>query len=229
MSVAIITGGSGALGTSVARTLAKQGHEIVLADSPRSKDRANALAKELGGVACGVDLATTQGWEEVIRVAGEPSLAALVAGGWKGGTPIHEEKDDETFDAMISSNLLTVQRALRALLPGMVARKNGSIVVVGSRNVERPWTGANASAYTAAKSAAVALANTAASEVLHHGVRINSVLVSTMDTPANRTSMPKADFSRWVTTDSVASVISFLLSDDARDISGAEIPIYGRA
>jgi NAD(P)-dependent dehydrogenase (short-subunit alcohol dehydrogenase family) len=130
---------------------------------------------------------------------------------------------------MMSSNVQTVHRALRALLPKMVERKQGSIVIVGSRNAERPWTGANAASYTASKAAAVAMAQAAAAEVLDSNVRINAVLPSTMDTPANRASMPKVDPSKWVTTESCAGVIAFLLSDEARDISGAAIPVYGRA
>ncbi len=84
-------------------------------------------------------------------------------------------------------------------------------------------------AYTASKHAAVALAQTVAAEVVEYGVRINAVLPSTMDTPANRAAMPKADFGKWVTTPSAAGVIAFLLSDAARDVSGAAIPLYGRA
>src|SRR6185312_7437295 len=102
-------------------------------------------------------------------------------------------------------------------------------VLIGSRNAERPWTGASAAAYTAAKSAVVALGQAVAAEVLESGVRINAVLPSTLDTPANRKAMPSADPARWVTTESAAKVIAFLLSDDARDISGAALPIYGRS
>jgi NAD(P)-dependent dehydrogenase (short-subunit alcohol dehydrogenase family) len=111
----------------------------------------------------------------------------------------------------------------------MVARRQGSIVVIGSRAVEQPWTSSGAAEYAATKSAVVALARTAAAEVLHSGVRVNAVLPSTLDTPANRAAMPKADASRWVSLESAAGVIAFLLSDDARDVSGAEIPVYGRA
>ena len=234
MPVAIVTGGSGALGSAVARALSKRGHAIVLAGSPRAKERLEPLVKELGrATACAADLAVSDGWSAVLRAAeslGEaPSLAALVAGGWKGGTPIHAENDDEVWKAMLRSNLDTVYRAFRALLPGMVERKRGSIVVVGSRNAERPSFGAKAAAYTASKSAAVALAQATAAEVLEHGVRINAILPSTMDTPANRASMPKVDPSKWVTIESAAAVIAFLLSDDARDISGAALPVYGRA
>jgi NAD(P)-dependent dehydrogenase (short-subunit alcohol dehydrogenase family) len=114
-------------------------------------------------------------------------------------------------------------------LPAMVAAGNGSVVVVGSRVVEQPWTGAGAVAYAASKSAVVAMARATASEVLEHGVRVNAVLPSTLDTPANRTAMPNADPSRWVPLAAAATVIAFLLSDDAKHISGASVPIYGRA
>jgi NAD(P)-dependent dehydrogenase (short-subunit alcohol dehydrogenase family) len=130
---------------------------------------------------------------------------------------------------MVGTNLDTAERSLRALLPGMVARGGGSVVVIGSRAVERPWTSAGAAAYAATKAAVVALAQAIAAEVLEHGVRVNAVLPSVIDTAANRSAMPDADPSRWVSPSSLAGVIGFLLSDDARDVSGAAIPVYGRA
>jgi len=231
--LAIVTGGSGALGSAVARALSKRGHALVLADSARAQPRLDPLVKELGrATSCAADLSTAEGWSAVMKAAeslGEPlSLAALVVGGWKGGAPLHTSPEED-WAAMFSSNVDTVHRALRALLPGMVERQHGSIVVVGSRNVERPWTGKNSAAYTASKAAAVALAQATAAEVLDHGVRINAILPSTMDTPANRASMPKVDPKKWVTTESAAEVIAFLLSDEARDISGVALPVYGRA
>lgn len=111
----------------------------------------------------------------------------------------------------------------------MVAERSGSIVVVGSRAVERPWTGTGSAAYAAAKAAVVTIAQTVAQEVLEYGVRVNAVLPSTLDTPANRASDPNADPSKWVSLSSAAAVMAFLLSDDARDVSGAAIPLYGRA
>jgi NAD(P)-dependent dehydrogenase (short-subunit alcohol dehydrogenase family) len=130
---------------------------------------------------------------------------------------------------MMATNLETAHASLRALLPGMVARRRGSVVVIGSRAVERPWTSASASGYAASKAAVVALAQTVAAEVLESGVRLNAVLPSTLDTAANRRAMPAADPARWVTPESAADVIAFLLSDQARDVSGAAIPVYGRA
>ncbi|MGD0529244.1 MAG: SDR family oxidoreductase, partial [Polyangiaceae bacterium] len=117
----------------------------------------------------------------------------------------------------------------RALLPPMVAKKHGSIVVMGSRAAVEPATSAGSAAYAASKAAVVALAQAVAAEVLSAGVRVNAVLPSTMDTPANRAAMPKVDPAKWVSLPSAAGVVAFLLSDEARDISGVALPVYGRA
>ena len=232
--VSLVTGAGGALGSEVARTLAKRGDRVVLVDAAGARARLDEIAATLPS-ACVVagDVADDATWREALpRVERElgaaPSFAALIAGGWRGGKPLHESGDD-TWRAMMTSNLDTVQRSLVRLLPGMVAAKRGAVVVVGSRVVEQPWTGAGAAAYTASKSAVVALAQAVAAEVLEQGVRVNAVLPSTMDTAANRAAMPKADPSRWVSLPSAAGVIAFLLSDAARDVSGAAIPLYGRA
>jgi NAD(P)-dependent dehydrogenase (short-subunit alcohol dehydrogenase family) len=182
----------------------------------------------------GGDLASRATWEEatprIERELGEPpSLAALIAGGWGGGRALHEEADDATWHAMMTANLETVRQGLWALLPPMVSRKRGSIVVIGSRAAQRPESSAGASAYAASKAAVVALAQAVAAEVLAFGVRVNAILPSTLDTPANRAAMPKADPARWVSLSSAAGVVAFLLSDEARDISGAAVPVYGRA
>lgn len=218
----LITGAGGALGSELARVLVARGHEVGLLD--RSAAAVEAIAQETGGVPL---VLGEGGIARAVAAFGPIDGAALVAGGWAGGKPLHE--GDASLASMIEVNTTTVQDAFAALLPGMVAAKRGSVVVVGSRNVERPWQGAGSAAYTASKAAAVALAQAAAAEVLPFGVRINAVLVSTMDTPGNRAAMPKVDPATWVSTGSVAGVVAFLLSDDARDVSGAALPIYGRA
>jgi NAD(P)-dependent dehydrogenase (short-subunit alcohol dehydrogenase family) len=234
--IAAITGGAGALGSTLARTLVSAGYKVALLDMERSRDRLASLVTELGkDVAFGHvgDFASRKAWDGTLQaiaggLGGVPTHAALVAGGWDGGAPLHEAKDD-SYTKMMSANAETVFHALHALLGGMVAAKHGSIVVIGSRAVERPWTSSGAAAYAASKSAAVTLAQAAAAEVLASGVRINAILPSTMDTAANRSAMPLVDPSTWVSLESAAGVIAFLLSDAARDVSGAAIPVYGRA
>jgi NAD(P)-dependent dehydrogenase (short-subunit alcohol dehydrogenase family) len=233
--VALVTGAAGALGGEVARTLRARGYSLVLADTERAADRLASLATSLGGasVVAG-DLAAEAFWREAMpRIererGGFPSAAAFIAGGWAGGHPVYAETTDETYVAMMRSNLDTVYRGLRAVLPPMVARKRGAIVVVGSRAAVEPATSKGAAAYAASKAAVVALAEAVAAEVRDHGVRVNAILPSTMDTPANRASMPKADVTKWVTLPSAAGVVAFLLGDDARDVSGVALPVYGRA
>ena len=236
MSLIVITGAAGALGSALAVHLAEQGHGLALMGAARHAPRLAELEQSLSGRVFsaafdGAAAADFRAQLDAIEArAGEAvTHAALTAGGWAGGSPLHETTDDSAYLAMMQSNADSVYHTLRALLPSMVAARSGSVVVIGSRNVARPWTGAGSAAYSASKSAAVALASAAAAEVLGHGVRINSVLVSTMDTAANRAAMPDADPGAWVTLRSAATVIAFLLSEDARDISGAEIPVYGRA
>jgi NAD(P)-dependent dehydrogenase (short-subunit alcohol dehydrogenase family) len=233
--VAVVTGAAGALGAEVARTLSGRGYKLALLDSQRGRARLDDLAGALGG-ACVVagDLASEPVWREAMpRVERElgatPTVAALVAGAWRGGRPLHEEESDETWAAMMTANAETVYRGLRALLPLMVANRRGSIVVVGSRAAADPWTSPRAAAYAASKAAVVALAQAAAAEVLEHGVRVNAILPSALDTPANRAAMPSADPTRWVSLESAAGVVAFLLSEDARDIRGVSLPVYGRA
>ena len=235
--IVAITGGAGALGSALAAHLVGQGYRVALFDTELAKDRLAQLAKQLGaGNAMGHpgDFATAATWESALAATQAafgalPTHGALIAGGWDGGAPLHAAKDDSAYQKMIALNVDTAYRALRSLLPSMVEKKRGSIVVVGSRAVERPWTSAGAAAYGASKAAVVAMAQAVAQEVLEHGVRINAILPSTLDTPANRASMPDADPSKWVALESASAVITFLLSDDARDVSGTALPVYGRS
>jgi len=88
---------------------------------------------------------------------------------------------------------------------------------------------ANFAAYAVSKAALVALVKNVAAEGKKFGVTANVVLPSVIDTAMNRREMPKADFSSWVAPESIAKLLLFLASEAAADISGAVIPIYGRA
>jgi NAD(P)-dependent dehydrogenase (short-subunit alcohol dehydrogenase family) len=233
--VALVTGAAGALGARVARTLSLRGHKVALLDSKAGSARLDDLASSLGG-ACVVagDLASVATWRDGAtrierELGGPPSIAALVAGAWRGGRPLHEETTDDAWRTLMTANVETVYRGLRALLPSMVANRRGSVVVVGSRAAVEPWTSAGAAAYAASKAAVVALAQAAAAEVIAFGVRVNAILPSALDTPANRAAMPNADPTKWVTLESAAGVIAFLLGDAALDVQGAALPIYGKA
>jgi NAD(P)-dependent dehydrogenase (short-subunit alcohol dehydrogenase family) len=224
MGVVIVTGGAGVLGSAVARQRVAAGDRVALVEVARSKPRLDALHAELGAASLPIilenqDFASALGKAEA--AFGPVTGAVLTAGGWAAGI--------DSWKAMMASNADSAAEALGALLPGMVARKNGSIVLIGSRAALRPETSAGAAAYAAAKAAVVALCQAVAADVRDSLVRVNAVLPSTIDTPANRTSMPNEDFSRWVAPTSLAEVIGFLLSDASRDVSGVALPVYGRA
>jgi NAD(P)-dependent dehydrogenase (short-subunit alcohol dehydrogenase family) len=109
----------------------------------------------------------------------------------------------------------------------MARRGGGRVVAVGSRAGVRPFAGA--SAYSASKAAVVALVAAASEEVRQDGVCVNCILPSVIDTPANRAANPDADHARWVRPAQIGAVVSFLCSPEASAVTGAAIPVYGRA
>lgn len=229
----VVTGAAGALGSSLVSYLSARGARVVAIDRPEAGDRLADVARESAGVVP-IELGTTslETWSPVIeRITadlGPPTGAVLVAGGYRGGKSLTDGDGDSSFRSMFETNVESARVALQAVLPPMVQAKRGSVVLLGSRAALRPWESSGAAAYAASKAAVVALAQVAAEEVLRHGVRVNVVLPSTLDTAANRAAMPDADRSRWVTPESLCDVISFLLSDASRDVSGAALPVYGR-
>jgi NAD(P)-dependent dehydrogenase (short-subunit alcohol dehydrogenase family) len=126
-------------------------------------------------------------------------------------------------DLNVVSAFLASKHAARA----MVKQGSGRIINISSRAAHRGRK--NAAAYAVAKAAIITLTEAQAEEVRDSGITVNCVLPSIIDTPANRTAMPNTDVSRWPTPDEVARVLLFLASDDAQLISGAAIPVYGRA
>ena len=147
-----------------------------------------------------------------------------VAGGFAGGAPIHET-DDATWESMLDLNLRAAINILRAVLPSMREKKRGRVVAIASRAGVEP--AANISAYSASKAALVSLMKTAALENRKLGITANVILPGTIDTPANRRSDPDADRSKWVSPQKLAALALFLASDDAAEITGAAIPVYG--
>ncbi|RYZ01443.1 MAG: SDR family NAD(P)-dependent oxidoreductase [Myxococcales bacterium] len=230
-NVVLVSGANGALGEAVVRRLSDAGARVIALE--RSKQGDVTLERESEAVlrlrASTTDAAALAG--ALARAEAEQGLlsgAVLTAGAWRGGHKFHEPEAASDYRAVMDANLESANVALRAILPGMVERRRGSIVLIGSIAGLRPYDAAGSASYAAAKAALTALSRAIAAEVLADGVRVNLVLPSTIDTEANRRAMPSADHSAWVSTDSLGGVIEFLLSERARDISGAALPVYGR-
>ena len=147
-----------------------------------------------------------------------------VAGGFRWETLADGAID--TWDALYRMNLRTAAAACQAALPHFARRGGGRIVNIGAAASAKAAAGMGA--YAASKAGVARLTEALAEEWKDQGVAVNAVLPSIIDTPRNREDMPKADFTRWVAPEALADVIVFLLSAQARAITGALVPVTGR-
>ncbi len=130
------------------------------------------------------------------------------------------------FHETMQMNLLSALHVCRAVLPYMVGRGWGRIVNIGSRAAVS--AGARQAAYNIAKAGVVALTASIAADYARQGIVANVILPSIIDSPANRSEMPTADYSRWVKPEEIAAALLYLASDEAAALNGASIPLYGR-
>lgn len=220
----VISGGTGGLGSAVTATLLDSGwHVVVPYSNPRELDRVAAHERlEL----VEADLFDPVAAATVINKS-PGKLAALVnlVGGYAAGGLIHETPIDD-FERQFRLNLRATYLLSQAALPRLLDG-GGAIVCVSTRAALRPFPGA--AGYIASKAALLAFVDALAVEYTADGVRANAILPSVIDTPANRAAQPDADHSRWVAPEQIARVIKFLCSEDSAPISGAHIPVYGRA
>ena len=223
--VALVTGANGGLGTHVTKALLDAGflvaglapqiqphdfdhpHFTALATTLNSRDEASKAA------------------ETVIAHFGKIDLLAHTVGGFAGGQSV-ADTDDATFSRMFDMNVNSAFHILRAVIPHMRTAGSGRIVAMGSRAAEDP--GAMVGAYSASKAALVSLIRTVATENKEAGITANVILPGTIDTAANRAAMPNADVSKWVKPESIPSLIVWLATEAAGDVTGAVIPVYGR-
>jgi NAD(P)-dependent dehydrogenase (short-subunit alcohol dehydrogenase family) len=229
---------AGPLARAVASLFVSYGWRVAIYHIESLRENANGIVADLGANqthSVAVDPAAGDSWQAAIDATRNhwgtyPQHAAIICDNWRGGGPLYMGGPDDggVFRKVTVFNFEAVYRSMRVLLPSMVEAGFGSIVVVGSQLAERPWDGTGSAAYVAAKSASAALVQTAAQEVSAHGVRVNSVLITALDTPVSRDGLPNFDYRSWVKPESVAKVIGFLMSDDAGDVTGATLPVYGK-
>ncbi|WP_433828754.1 SDR family NAD(P)-dependent oxidoreductase [Actinoplanes sp. CA-015351] len=223
---ALVTGGTGGLGTATISAFLAAGWRVVAPARPGTADRLPA-----GAIAVDADLTDAA----QVRAAAESAagdqrapLKAVVnlAGGYAGSGLIADTPVEE-FEAMFTANLRPTYLTTAAALPHLVAAGGGSVICVSSRAAVSPFPGA--AGYVTSKAAVLAFAETVAVEYKKQHVRCNTVLPSIIDTPANRAAQPDADVSRWVSPEEIAAVILFLASDASAPTSGARVPVYGAA
>ena len=221
----LVTGGFGTLGIAVVRAALAAGARVTAVDRAKAPATAALAGAQRVGDVDLADAATAAAtFDRIAADGGGLDALVNVAGAFRWETV--EGGSLDTWDLLYRVNLRTAVSASRAALPHLVARGGGSIVNVGTGAAAK--AGAGMGAYAASKSGVARLTEALAEELKDRAITVNAVLPSIIDTPPNRADMPKADFDRWVKPEQLADVIVFLLSPQARAITGALIPVSGR-
>jgi NAD(P)-dependent dehydrogenase (short-subunit alcohol dehydrogenase family) len=219
--VVAVTGGYGVLGRAVTRAVLEAGARVAAIDRAEADAEDGVLG--LGGVDLADPEAAGRAMEAVAARFGRLDALVNVAGGFRWQTLA--DGDFAGWGELYAINVLTAAAASRAALPHLVASGAGAIVNVGANAAVKAAAGMGA--YAAAKAGVHRLTESLAEE-MKGKVRVNAILPSILDTPANRADMPKADWTAWVSPAEAAAAILFLASDQASAITGALLPVTGR-
>src|ERR1700682_5153373 len=221
--VIVVTGASGALGKVVAEAALARGARVAGVDYGTSQVAATPDRIEFGGVDLSDAAQAKKAIDAVASHFGKVDALINIAGGFAFETVA--DGDPKTWQRMYALNVLTALNASRAALAHLTASSAGRIVNIGAMGALQ--AGAGMGAYAASKAGVHRLTEALAAEYKGK-ITVNAVLPSIIDTPANRASMPSADFAKWVTPQELAEVILFLASDAASAITGALLPVSGR-
>jgi NAD(P)-dependent dehydrogenase (short-subunit alcohol dehydrogenase family) len=222
----LVAGGTGALGGAVVREFMDAGYDVAATwIMDRERER---IESELGDSVQLVraDLLDAAGAEGAVAEVDDLQAVANLVGGFASGPLVHQT-EPEDFKRMLDLNLMPGFHLARAVMPRLVERGAGAFVGVSARPALRPFPGA--AGYITGKAGVLAFIQALDAEYKGSGIRCNAVLPSVIDTPANREATPDADFSKWVPPAEIARVIRFLVSEESAPVSGAGIPVYGRA
>jgi NAD(P)-dependent dehydrogenase (short-subunit alcohol dehydrogenase family) len=229
--VVMISGAVGNLGQVVARSFQACGAKLALVD--RGEDRLKETFTDLVNSAdyllvnC-ADLmdegAVEESVVESLQHFSRIDVLVNTVGGFRAGSPLHETPI-ETWDFLHNLNARSVFIACKKVIPHMLKQGSGKIINLAARPGLEGQAGM--AAYSASKAAVFRLTESMAKELKDQGINVNCIIPGTIDTSANRGANPDADFSTWVTPESLSEVILFLSCSASRDIHGAAIPAYG--
>jgi NAD(P)-dependent dehydrogenase (short-subunit alcohol dehydrogenase family) len=224
----VVTGGTGALGSAMVDALIKAGAVCHVPYIDRNEAERFAF-RDHPQVKLVADIQLTEEAAVAKLYGGVPKLWASIhiAGGF-AMSPVADTTESDLMK-QVEMNFVTAFLCCRGAVRAMtVTGAGGRIVNVATRPALEWRAGAGMVAYTASKAAVAALTVALAEEVVKAGILVNAIAPSTMDTPANRRAMPKADHAAWAKVEEVATTILFLASPENRVTRGAVVPVYGR-
>ncbi len=223
--IVLITGAKGGLGTAVTETFLDAGAIVIgasrsIEDSDFPRPNFRALP---------VDFTKPQSVEPAIRSIierhGRLDMLIHILGGFAGGQSI-DQTSDETWHQMLDLNLNSAFYLVRKAIPHLRKSAHGRLIAIGSLAARQPQR--NLGAYVVSKAALATLVQTVALENADSALTANVILPGTIDTAANRKSMPGADFSAWVPPRNIAELVLWLADEQASHVNGAAISIEGK-
>ena len=223
----VITGAAGALGRAVAQHFLEQGARLALVDHrgdhlsevfPGLDNSQHLLLA--GDVTSASEMSELAG--QALKAFGRIDALIHIAGGFEMGEATHA-LTRASWDRMMNLNDWSFVAVTQAVLPSMIEHGAGRIVAVTAKVAARGLPAM--AAYIASKSALQRLVEAMAAEAAPHGVAVNSVAPSVLDTPANRQAMPDANPAGWVSTAVAAQTIGFLASPAAAALHGQHLTL----
>ena len=221
--VVLVTGANGGLGRYVTQSFLDAGATVV--GNSRKIQQSDFSGANFVALSAGIS--TREGAallvDQAVARCGRLDVLVHTVGAFAGGQSV-VDIDDVTFQRMLE-DLYSAFHILRAAIPALQKTGDGRIIAIGSKAAVDP--GARTSVLTVPPKRPWFLSEPSQPKIKPAGVTANVILPGTMDTPANRKAMPGSDFSKWVKPERVASLITWLAGDAAKDVNGAVIPVYG--
>lgn len=234
MKTALVTGASRGIGAEIARSLAKDGM-FVYVNYSKSRDKAEALAKEIGGAAVCADVSDETAVADMIKriEAEKGGVDVLVNNAGIAMIKMLCDTTTDDWDRIFGVNMRGAYLVTKAAMGHMVSNKYGKII-----NISSMWGEVGAScevAYSASKAALIGFTKALAKELSLSGITVNCVTPGVIDTEMNSEldAVTLAELKEEIplgrigTPDEIASVVSFLCSDRAKYITGQVIGANG--
>lgn len=223
----IVSGGTGGLGSAVTRKLLDGGWRVVVpwvveAELSRLPDSDRLVTLQ-------ADLFDESSVAEVVAASSNDPSAPVKAvvnlvGGFAMGERVDATPVDE-FERLLRLNLRPLYLLSAAAIPKLIEAGGGSVVGVSAKAAFAPFSGA--AGYITSKAAVWAFISALAAEYKDDAIRANAILPSVIDTPGNRESQPNSSRKGWVSPETIAETVAFLVSDASAAVTGAQVPVPG--